>query len=91
MNEMSKIKRLDKIKGFLKEKMKLKTILFWLGAFMASIGFWMLFAMLTGYPYPIPWWTEVIRKGFLILLLTLCGMLTGLLLVLLIKRKAGLK
>lgn len=70
--------------------MKLKEVLFWLGAFMASIGFWMLFSKVTGYPYPIPYWTEVVRRGSLILSSVLCGMLTGLLLVSLIKRKAGL-
>jgi hypothetical protein len=75
-----------------KEKLdKLKVLLFWLGAFMASIGFWMLFAMLTGYPYPIPWWTNVLQKINWITWALLYGAITGYLLTYLIKRKAGLK
>lgn len=66
-----------------------RNILFWLGAFMASIGFWMLFSAVTGYPHPIPWWANVVQKASWVLLSVLLGMLTGLLLVSLLRRKVG--
>lgn len=71
--------------------MKLKTILFWLGAFMASIGFWMLFIALTGYPHPIPWWTNVIQKTAWVTWALMGGVFTAVLLTSLMKRKVGLK
>ncbi len=55
-------------------KMKIRTILFWLGAFMASIGFWMLFSAVTGYPCRE-------HLGSWILSSILCGLLTGLFLI----------